>query len=89
MSNSIARRSALLGLSLTAAALALALLLPVESQAIPCNFEYRYYSNSSYTTQVGAAGNRPTLCGCTSYSWGSVTQWRKSGTSFCIEPGPD
>ncbi len=84
MSRSMSR-CAHVGLALTAAACAMALLLPVGAEALPCNFEYRYYSNSSYTTIVGRAGNRPQECGCTSYSSGTVTQWRKSGPSVCLE----
>jgi hypothetical protein len=79
------RRAALLGLGLALAACGLGLGLPVESRALPCNFEYRHYSNSSYTTIVGRSGNRPQECGCTSYAIGTLTQWRKSGPSYCIE----
>ncbi len=81
----IRHRSAWIGLGLSAAAGALALFLPAESLALPCNFEYRHYSNSSYTTIVGRSGNRPQECGCTSYAIGTLTQWRKSGPSYCLE----
>ncbi len=78
-------RYAYVGLALTAVACAAALWLPVAAEALPCNFEYRYYSNSSYTTLVGRAGNRPQECGCGSYSIGTLTQWRQSGPSACLE----
>lgn len=79
------RGSAIVGLALAVGALALALLLPAPTEAIPCGFEYRYYSDGTYTTIVGRAGNRPQECGCTTYSSGRVTIYRKSGASYCIE----
>ena len=80
------RRLALLGFSLAILAFVSAVLVPVESEALPCNFEWRYYSNSSYTVQVGAQGNRPLSCGCTTYRWGQLTPYRLSGPGRCLEP---
>jgi len=79
------RRLVLLGISL-AIPFVTAMLVPAESEALPCNYEYRYYSNSSYTLQIGAQGNRPLSCGCTSYKWGQLSAYRLSGSSSCLEP---
>jgi membrane protein YqaA with SNARE-associated domain len=79
------RRFALLGLSLAILAFVSIVLVPAESEAIPCGFEYRYYSSATYTVKVGAAGNRPQSCGCTTYQWGQVTVYRLNGPSICLD----
>lgn len=79
-------RSAFIGLGLVLAACALTLLLPLESSAISCGREYRYFSDSSYTWPVGGWGVRPSACGCTSYTWGTTSPWVRLGPSYCPEP---
>jgi hypothetical protein len=77
------RRAVLLALALVAVALCLVLLRPAESEAVPCGFEWRYYSDGTYTQLVGREGNLPHECGCTTYSWGTITLYKKGADSLC------
>lgn len=80
------RRGAVLGLALAVVACVLGLGLPTDSEAIPCGYQYTYYSNSSYTTVVGVYGHYPTSCGCGDFQWGTATAWRKGKyITFCEE----
>jgi hypothetical protein len=81
------RRAAWLGLGLTLVAGVLALLTPAVSEAIPCGYQYTYYSSASYTTVVGVYGHYPQSCGCGDFAWGTATAWRRGQyISFCDEP---
>jgi hypothetical protein len=81
------RRPLVVGLGLAAAALALTLLLPAESAAIPCGYQYTYYSSPSYTTIVGVYGHYPQSCGCGDFQWGTATAYKKGKyITFCDEP---
>lgn len=48
-----------------------------------CGTETRYYSDSSYTTQVGAMTYTPESCGCTLSSWGNITFYRQIDDIGC------
>lgn len=81
------RRSFVLGLGLVVAALALTLLLPADSAAIPCGYQYTYYSSASYTTIVGVYGHYSDYCGCGTFQWGTATAYRKGKyIDICNEP---
>lgn len=80
---SASRRSVLLALGLVVVALCLGLLGPAESEAVPCGFEWRYYSDGTYSVQVGAAGNLPHECGCSTYSWGQTTLYKQGHDVAC------
>lgn len=80
------RRSALVGLGLAAVALGLALFLPAESLAISCGTEFDYYNNAVHAKLVGVVAYTPQECGCSRYSWGTVTSYVSVGSIYCLPP---
>lgn len=80
------RRSALIGFTLAAAALLLALLLPTDSFAASCGTEKDYYDSASYSRLVGVVAYTPVECGCSRYAWGVVTSYVRIGGVYCLPP---
>ncbi len=80
-----ARRAVALVLTFAAVAAASAFVTPEPSEAGGigrCGLEFIYY-DSSFTEVVGYRAYEPEECGCTLYSWGSVTPWREIYDFFC------
>jgi hypothetical protein len=78
------RRSAFLGLVLTALAVAAVIGLPAGSEAnTRCGLEFYYYSDPGLTNLIGVRGWLPTECGCGSYGWGSLSAYREIYDSWC------
>lgn len=48
-----------------------------------CGIEYRYYSDASHTTQVGATSWSPESCGCVYSHWGQTTIYRQGASFGC------
>lgn len=80
------RRSALVGLGLAAVALSLALFVPTDSLAISCGTEFDYYNNAVHAKLVGVVAYTPQECGCSRYSWGTVTSYVSVGSIYCLPP---
>lgn len=78
------RRAVALVLTFAAVAAASAFLAPPPTDAgqMRCGLEFIYY-DSSFTEVVGYRAYEPEECGCTLYSWGSVTPWREIYDFFC------
>lgn len=80
----VARRAVALVLTFAAVAATAAFLVPqsTDAQQGRCGLEFIYY-NSDFTEVVGYRAYEPEECGCTLYSWGSVTPWKEIYDFFC------
>jgi hypothetical protein len=77
------QRGLLIGLGMTIAAAVLTLALPVPAQAFGCGVEAQYFSDPGKTNLVGVVGRTTDECGCSFYSWGSVTAYRTFVDPYC------
>ncbi len=79
------RRSVALVLTFAAVAAAAAFLVPqtTDAQQGRCGLEFIYYSDASHTDVVGYRAYEPPECGCTLYSWGTISVHKEIFDFFC------
>lgn len=58
---------------------------PVAEAATKCGTQFKFYSDSSYTTQVGAMVWWPESCSCYFHSWGTLTVYRVVEDATCYD----
>jgi hypothetical protein len=77
------RRIILAALLIVGLAAVFAATPPSQAQSMRCGTEFIYYSDSTYSCQVGLRGWLPLDCGCASYGWGSVTPYFDVDDAVC------
>jgi hypothetical protein len=66
-------------LALASLALVLGFAGPEPVAALNCGTETVYYSDASFTVQVGLRGWHWARCGCQPYGWGVTSPYSQSG----------
>jgi hypothetical protein len=56
---------------------------PAHAATMKCGSEAHYYSDATFTTQVGVRGWLPRNCNCTAYGSGSTSAFVKVLSSVC------
>jgi len=50
-----------------------------------CGTQIKYYSDATYTTQIGLDVWRPESCNCFYHGWGSPSPWRVILPATCYD----
>ncbi len=69
--------------ALAVAALLAAAPAPAQAATGKCGSEIHYYSDSTFTHQVGLRGWLPFNCGCQAYSSGTISSFSRVLSSVC------
>jgi hypothetical protein len=49
-----------------------------------CGIEYHYFSDATYTLQVGYQGLTPITCGCRNFKVGTTSRFIRTDTAGCF-----
>ena len=80
----MARLSPMVKLAIVVVMLLVAVLAASQpASADRCGTEIYYYSDASYSEEIGMRGWLPYECGCWSYGWGSISPYRLYYDAVC------
>jgi hypothetical protein len=73
-----------LQLAILAGVVIFALAPSPAAAAARCGFLTRYFSDATYSLQIGYQGLTPSSCGCREFDVGKTSRFMRTETSFCF-----